>query len=73
MTWIEVTAGILRALAIVVLYVFIGFGPGFVLGLVAANTIWARGKPTVKDQYDEKIQLAAEHNAQWDPEHERWK
>lgn len=62
----------LRALAFVVLYVFIGFGPGLIVGMLLANRFVGRGKPTFMERHQRDKRLAAEHNAQWHPKHERW-
>lgn len=69
---LELVRGILRGLAFVLLYFFIGFGPGFVFGIVLANWMVARGKPNIMEDYDEAKKLAAQHNSQWHPDNERW-
>ena len=76
MTDIEVItawARVLRAIAFVILYIFIGFGPGFIIGIILANRILGKGQPTYHDLYQERKKKAFEHNAQWDPANERWK
>jgi hypothetical protein len=73
MTNIEVTGFVLRLLALVAIYAFAGFGLGFLLGILTANTFLVRGKPNVMDEYAEAKKAAAQHNAQWNPSHERWK
>lgn len=72
MTGLEIIAAAIQALALVVLYVFVGFGPGFVAGIMLANFIFARGKPTLMEKHKQTARDAAQHNAQWNPSHERW-
>ncbi len=72
MTNLEIISIVLRSLAIVAVYGIVGFGSGFVTGIVLANTILARGKPNIMEDFDEAKKLAAQHNAQWNPSHERW-
>jgi hypothetical protein len=72
MTGVEIFTNILQALGFIVLYVFIGFGPGFIFGMLAANALFGRGKPQIVQKHEQNIQLAAQHNAQWNPAHERW-
>lgn len=56
---------------LVLLYFLVGFGPGFIIGLLLGNRHGA-GQPSFLDTHEENIRKAAEHNAQWDPTHERW-
>ncbi|MDP3997362.1 MAG: hypothetical protein U1C49_01005 [Candidatus Andersenbacteria bacterium] len=70
---LEVIATILRSLAFVVLYFFISFGPGFIVGMLLANAIFGRGKPTIMQVYIDRKKDAAQHNAQWNPSHPRWR
>lgn len=63
---------ILRALIFIVLYVVVGAGPGFIIGLLLANRFFGEG-PIYMDDHRAKIKLAIEHNAQWHPKNERWK
>ena len=49
MSDLELIAVVLRTLATIVLYALVGFGPGFLLGLLAANALLAIGKPTIMD------------------------
>lgn len=72
MMWIEIVVTLLRTFAYIFLYFLIGFGPGFILGLILANQLLARGQPRYMDLHEEKKQQAAQHNAQWHPSHERW-
>ena len=73
MSNIEIASFVLRLLALMVIYSFTGFGIGFVLGVVTGNIVFVRGKPNVMEDYAEAKRVAAQHNAQWDPSHERWK
>lgn len=61
-----------QALAYVVLYAIIGFGPGLVLGIIVGNIVGARGKGTITDKYVKNLKSAADHNAQWHPSHKKW-
>lgn len=70
----ETVATILRALILVVLYVVIGFGPGFIIGVMLGNRFGGGYKHLTRmDQSKESLEKAARHNAQWHPDHERWK
>lgn len=70
--YLDLIEATMRAFAFIVLYVYLGFGPGFVLGLVMANALFGRGAPTYAQVHKTAIQEATQHNAQWDPTHERW-
>ena len=72
MSSLELIEATLRAFAFIVLYVYVGFGPGFVLGMLVANAIFGRGAPTYAQSHQDAIREATQHNAQWDPAHERW-
>lgn len=73
MTFLEIANRLLIAFAFVALYFFLGFGPGFLLGLSLANKIFGRQKPLLMDTHIEAKKLAAQHNAQWHPSHPRWR
>lgn len=74
MTGLETIASILQALLVVVLYFVFGFGPGVIVGIWLANRFGGgKGQPLRIDQHQELIKKAAAHNAQWHPDHERWK
>ena len=66
-------AAILHNAAWIILYVFVGGGPGVVFGLIIANRIWGRGQPTLAQIHREHATAAAEHNKLFDPNHPRWK
>lgn len=70
---IDVIAKLLEAGAFIVLYIFIGFGPGFIGGVLLANRIFGRGNPLRMEKHEQAINQAFEHNKQWDPEDPRWK
>lgn len=72
MTYLDLAEATLRAFAFIVLYVYVGFGPGFIIGMLAANFFFGRSAPTYADTHKDAIRAAAQHNAQWDPAHERW-
>ncbi|MBI1833228.1 MAG: hypothetical protein HYR90_00155 [Candidatus Andersenbacteria bacterium] len=70
----ETIAVTLRALTLVALYVIIGFGPGFVIGVMLGNRFGGGYKHPVRmDLAKEQIEKAMRHNAQWHPDNERWK
>ena len=73
MTDLETIARIMQALSFIVLYGILGFGPGFVAGLLAANWVFGRGKPVYMDLHKQAIKDAAQHNAQWHPSNEKWR
>lgn len=68
----EIILILLQTLLFVVLYFFLGFGPGFVIGILIANRLFAPGQATYMEVHEEKKKAAAQHNAQWHPTHERW-
>jgi hypothetical protein len=72
MILLEFIEAIIRAGAFIVLYIYIGFGPGFIVGMLVANFLMGRGSPTYAQSHQEAIRAATQHNAQWDPSHERW-
>lgn len=55
-----------------IFYFITGLGSGFVFGIILANTFFGTG-PTYMETHRENIKKAGEHNAQWNPSHERWK
>lgn len=55
-----------------VLYLFIGFGPGLIAGIILANRVWGRGQPTLVDIHRQNAAAAGEHNKLLDPKHPRW-
>lgn len=74
MTGIETATSALQSLLVVVLYFIFGFGPGVIVGVWLANRFGGgRNQPLRIDQHKEQVKRAAAHNAQWHPEHERWK
>ena len=76
MAWIEfieISTIIIRLIAVVTLYFFLGFGPGFIIGVLLANAITGRGKPLLMDVHAETVKRAGAHNSQWHPDDERWK
>lgn len=69
---IDFVANIFRNSAFVILYLFIGFGPGFVFGILLANRIWGRGEPSQKQISEEGVEKGIAHNQQWHPDEDRW-
>lgn len=72
MELLEILLAVARALTLVVLYLVLGFGPGFIVGLLLANRFVGHGKPLRIDSHEQNIQKAGEHNKQWNPAHQRW-
>jgi len=68
-----IVSKIIQTFALITLYFILGFGPGFVAGLLTANTLFGRGKPVYMDLHKEAIKKAAKHNAQWHPSNEKWR
>ncbi len=69
----SIIADILRGFAFVMIYFVTGFGPGYVIGLLLANRLYAKDKPLRIEKHDDSIKKAAEHNSQWHPENSKWK
>jgi hypothetical protein len=63
---------IFQRLLLLVFLLMIGFGPGFVLGMLAANRVFGRGLPIRMEVHQENMRRASEHNAQWDPSNPKW-
>ncbi len=70
---IETIASLLRVIAVVLLYIAIGFGPGFIIGLLLANKLFGKNLPLRMEKNMNNIKKAAEHNSQWHPNNPRWK
>lgn len=66
-------AAILRNVAFVLLYFVIGFGPGFMVGVLLANKFAGKNNPIRMDKHNENIKKAGQHNSQWNPNNPRWK
>lgn len=67
-----ILANIVQAIATVIVYFVIGFGPGFVIGLLLANRIFGKNLPLRMEKNMESIKKAAEHNSQWHPNNPKW-
>lgn len=72
MTNIEVINAIFNRLGLVILYFFIAFGPGVVLGIVVANITYGRGKKRLLDKHKQQAEEAFEHIKKYDPKDPRW-
>ncbi|HSX24992.1 MAG TPA: hypothetical protein VLG69_03425 [Candidatus Andersenbacteria bacterium] len=70
--FLTILAAILKSIAVILIYFVIGFGPGFVLGVLLANRIAGKDKPLRIEKHAENIQKAAQHNSQWNPNDPRW-
>lgn len=71
--FMETASGLIQVIAIVLLYFAIGFGPGFIIGLLLANKLLGKDLPLRMDKNMNSIKKAAEHNSQWHPNNPRWK
>lgn len=58
--------------ALVVFHGVIGFGPGFMVGLLTGNGLAARDEKTIMQKQVHAIKKADAHNLQWHPSHARW-
>lgn len=70
--FLSILTTIVQSLVFFVLYLIIGFGPGFLIGMLLANRLFGKDKPLRMDSHIANIQKAGEHNKQWHPEHEKW-
>ena len=70
---LDILAKIVEILAIVLVYFVIGFGPGFIVGLLLTNRIFGRNLPLRMEKHTTNIEKAAEHNSQWHPDNPKWK
>lgn len=64
---------ILQIFIYILLYLFIGFGPGFILGVIIMSRIVGKNNPYIMEVHEQAKQQAAEHNKQWHPNDPRWK
>lgn len=71
-TWVEFFATLLQSFAIILIYFIIGFGPGFIVGVLLANRLAGRNHPLRMDKQKQNIQKANEHNSQWHPNNPKW-
>lgn len=71
-TWIETIASILNSFAVILIYFVIGFGPGFIVGVLLANRFSGKNHPLRMEKQNQNIQKAAEHNSQWHPNNPKW-
>lgn len=69
---VELIEATIQAFGFLILYLFLGFGPGFITGMLLANRLFGRGAPTYMEKHNAEKQKAAEHNSQWNPRHDRW-
>ncbi|MDA1168936.1 MAG: hypothetical protein O3A36_01200 [bacterium] len=70
---LDTIAKLLDVLVTVLIYFIIGFGPGFIVGVLLANRIFGKNLPLRMEKNIESIKKAAEHNSQWHPDHPKWK
>ncbi len=69
---LPVLASILQAIATALLYFVIGFGPGFIIGLLLANRVFGKNLPLRMEKNIESTKRATEHNNQWHPNNPKW-
>ncbi|OGY36704.1 MAG: hypothetical protein A3E36_03970 [Candidatus Andersenbacteria bacterium RIFCSPHIGHO2_12_FULL_45_11b] len=72
-TFLATLAAILKSISFIFIYFVIGFGPGFVVGVLLANRFTGKDKPLRIEKHEENIQKAGQHNSQWHPDNPRWK
>ena len=70
---LDILANVLQIIAIILVYFVIGFGPGFIIGLLLANRLFGRHLPLRMEKQEGNVQKAAEHNSQWHPDNPKWK
>lgn len=70
---LDTIATLLDVLVIVLMYFVIGFGPGFIVGVLLANRVFGKNLPLRMEKNIESIKKAAQHNSQWHPDHPKWK
>lgn len=70
---LEIISSLIRAIAFILLYLAIGFSPGFVIGLLLANKFFGKNLPLRMEKTTDSIKKATEHNSQWHPNNPRWK
>lgn len=71
-TWIDTFASILNSFTVILIYFIIGFGPGFIVGVLLANRFSGKNHPLRMEKQNQNIQKAAEHNSQWHPNNPKW-
>jgi hypothetical protein len=69
---VEILALIIKWVVLIFLYIIVGFGMGFIVGVMVANRVFGKGKPLRMDSHDNAVRKASEHNKQWHPDNERW-
>ncbi|MEX1111862.1 MAG: hypothetical protein WEC84_00205 [Candidatus Andersenbacteria bacterium] len=62
----------LEIIAFIALYIIIGFGPGFLLGVVILSRIIGKDNPYISEVHEQAKRQAVEHNKQWHPNDPRW-
>lgn len=70
---LDTVAILLDAFVTILIYFVIGFGPGFIVGLLLANRIFGKHLPLRMEKNIESIKKAAQHNSQWHPNDPKWK
>ena len=68
----DVLAIITKILAFIILYLVIGFAPGYYIGILIANRIWGKNNPLRMERHQDTIEQAMQHNKQWHPDDPRW-
>lgn len=71
-TAISTIESILHSLAFILLYFVIGFGPGFIIGMLLANRFTAGDKQLRVEKHNDNIKKAGDHNSQWHPDNTKW-
>jgi hypothetical protein len=63
---------IIQTLGLVIFYSIVGLAPGVALGIALGNRLGARDREILMHKHEANMRKADEHNAQWDPNHQRW-
>lgn len=71
-TFIDFIATVLQSFAMILIYFVIGFGPGFIVGVLLANRFAGKNHQLRMDKQKQSIQKAAEHNSKWHPNNPKW-
>jgi len=69
---LDIIAKLFEAFITILIYFIIGFGPGFIVGLLLANRVFGKNLPLRMEKNNESIKKAAEHNSQWHPNNPKW-